>query len=85
MLSLDIVLFEDETVEDAVKVVAGKWLPLLQWEEVYSGNGHPQINFTGPENILAKVKMRYNHLGDNVGRKKHNKGRPPVAKGEKRV
>jgi len=80
-LSVDIVVFEGETVEDAARSVAGQWAGEVSWSVGPSGNCHPEVTYHGDQRSLDKIKMRYHTLGKNTGL---NKGKPPAKKGEKR-
>lgn len=66
ILSLDVVLFDGETPEDAAQLLAkGK---KVTWEIKPSGNCWPQIDFQGKQSELWRVRHSYKCLG-NSGRR----------------
>lgn len=72
ILSLDVALKEGETPDDGAVAVAGKHLGRVTYEIAISGNGWPEVNYTGPLTALKQIEIRYRMLG-NVGTHKNHR------------
>lgn len=79
-LELDVVLLDGETVDDVIKYLTrGHDVTCVVGPQ---HNCWPTLVIDGPADTLRSIRRRYDNWGKNTGKLV---GKPPVAKGQRRV